>query len=196
MERVQDLIKPAKSRCCLVRRNQSSAVWFCRFRCGCSRLGYWWCRRHLTCVWLWSSENQRTCRGRSFVGFFQILLGVRQSKTIRILQKGELVLVLRWCIFQHLPCFLVVLNFVVSTFDCRQSGHIRSSLRNMPFGFPSDKAWICKLLAFFSPLWLHYTPPNRSSAKGTVLPTERKVTFTSGEPKFISTFTGGSHRNA
>ena len=48
-----------------------------------------------------------------FVGFFQILLGVRQSKTIHILQKGKLVLVLRWCIFQHLPCFLVVLNFAV-----------------------------------------------------------------------------------
>ena len=48
-----------------------------------------------------------------FVSFFQILLGVRQSEAIHILQKGELVLVLRRRIFQHLLRLIVVLNFVV-----------------------------------------------------------------------------------
>ncbi|MPM90025.1 hypothetical protein SDC9_137141 [bioreactor metagenome] len=48
-----------------------------------------------------------------FVGFFQILLGVRQSEAIHILQKRELVFVLRRRIFQHLVRFLVVFDFVV-----------------------------------------------------------------------------------
>lgn len=48
-----------------------------------------------------------------FVSFFQILLGVRQSQTVHILQKGERVLVLRRRIFQHPLRLVVVRDFVV-----------------------------------------------------------------------------------
>lgn len=48
-----------------------------------------------------------------FVSFFQILLGVRQSEAIHILQEGEFFLVLCGCIVEHLFRLVVVLNFIV-----------------------------------------------------------------------------------